>query len=272
MSDLETLRILLVGDAVGRPGRRAVGEIVSAWRRDGRADFVIANGENAAHGKGITRDSAKEMFSAGVDVLTMGNHTWDNKDIFSWIEAEPRLIRPLNFGPPPDVPGRGWGVFEVPGREGVKVGVLNLIGLVHMAPLGISPFQAADSVLPEIAAQTPVIVVDFHAEATSEKISMGWHLDGRVSCVFGTHTHVATADNRVLPGGTAYQTDIGMTGGHNGVIGVKKDAVLRKFLVPLPVRHEVEDEDVRLNGALVTVDVATGKALGIERVSETMTR
>lgn len=265
-----TLNILLVGDAVGRPGRRAVTQIVSAWRRDGLADFVIANGENSAHGKGITRDSARELFNAGVDVLTMGNHTWDNKDIFGFIGNEPRLIRPLNFGSGPEIPGRGWGVYEVPGRPGVKVGVLNVMGLVHMAPLPASPFHAVDEAIPLMTLETPIIIVDLHAEATSEKIAMGWHLDGRVSCVFGTHTHVATADNRVLPGGTAYQTDLGMTGGHAGVIGVKKDAVLRKFLIPIPVRHEVEEEDIRLNGALVTVDVATGKALSIERVSEAL--
>lgn len=270
MSENESLKILCVGDVVGRPGREAARQIIPSWRRDGRADFVVLNGENAAHGKGITRDSARELFAAGVDVMTMGNHTWDNKDIFSFIDNEPRLIRPLNFGPPPDMPGHGWGVYEVAERPGIKVGVLNLQGLVHLPPMPTSPFHAAEQAVGVISTETPIIIVDFHAEVTSEKVAMGWFLDGRASCVFGTHTHVATADTRILPGGTAYQTDLGMTGGHDGVIGVKKEAVLRKFLVPLPVRHEVAEGDVRLNGLLVTIDPATGRALDVERISETL--
>jgi len=263
----DDLKVLLVGDAVGRPGREVVKKVVPEYRNSGRADFVIANGENSAHGKGITRDTAKDLFDAGVDVLTMGNHTWDNREILKFIHDEPRLVRPANFGEQPEVPGVGWGVFEVPGRAGVRVGVLNLLGLVHMHPVH-NAFHAARALVPLLRELTNIIFVDMHAEATSEKIAMGWFLDGQVSCVTGTHTHVATADEEVLPGGTAYMTDLGMTGGHNGVIGVKKEQVLHRFLTNLPVRHEVADEDLRLNGALVTVDVESGKGLSIVRVRE----
>lgn len=262
-----TVRVLMVGDVVGRPGRQAVARILPEWKTNGRADFIIVNAENAAHGKGLTKASCRELLDAGADVLTMGNHTWDNKDIFTFIADEPRLIRPLNFGPPPAMPGRGWGVFDVPARPGIRIAVLNLQGLVHLPPLPASPFLAADEALAQIHEETPIVFVDFHAEVTSEKVAMGWHLDGRATCVVGTHTHVATADARVLPGGTAYQTDLGMTGGHDGVIGVKKDSVLQKFLLPLPVRHEVAENDVWLNGLLVEVDTAGGRALGVERIA-----
>jgi metallophosphoesterase (TIGR00282 family) len=261
------LRVLLVGDAVGRPGRQLVQKVVPQYKEAGRADFVIANGEKSAHGKGITQETAKEMFAAGVDVITLGNHAWDNKDVFKIVDLEQRLIRPANFGDAPEVPGHGHGVFDVPGREGVRVAVFNLLGRVHMHPVHC-PFHAARSTVPQLREQTPIVILDFHAEATSEKVAMGWFLDGQVSCVFGTHTHVQTADERVLPGGSAYITDIGMTGGMQGVIGVKSEQVLHRFLTNLPVRHEVADEDVQLCGALVTIDVETGKALAIERVRE----
>ena len=261
------LRVLLVGDAVGRPGRELLKKFVPEYRQSGRADFVIANGENSAHGKGITQETAKQMFEAGVDVITLGNHAWDNKDVLKIIDAELRLVRPLNYGEPPEVPGRGFGVFDVPGKEGVRVGVLNLLGRVHMYPVHC-PFHAARTVVPQMKEQSPILFVDMHAEATSEKIAMGWFLDGQASCVFGTHTHVQTADERVLKEGTGYITDIGMTGGQQGVIGVKTPEVLHRFLTNLPVRHEVADEDAQLCGALVTVDVESGKALSIKRVRE----
>lgn len=259
------LRVLLVGDAVGRPGREAIKAIVPALKHEGRVHFVIANAENSAHGKGITRDTAAQMFSAGADVLTAGNHTWDNKDVFNLIKDETRLIRPYNYSDAPQVPGRGSGVFEVPTHPGLKIAVVNLIGRVLMASADC-PFRAADELIPRLQAETPIIFVDFHAEATSEKIAMGWHLNGRVTSITGTHTHVQTADETILDGGTAYMTDLGMTGGHHGVIGVKYPDVLHRFITGLPVKHEVATEDVLFCGAIVTVDTSTGRALNIERL------
>lgn len=265
--DEEKIQVLLVGDAVGRPGRELIKRFVPEYRESGRADFVIANGENSAHGKGITQETARELFAAGVDVITLGNHTWDNRDVMKIIGEESRLVRPANYGEAPEIPGRGWGVFEVPGRDGVRVGVLNLLGVVHMQPVN-NAFHAARTLVPQIRDETPIIFVDLHAEATSEKIAMGWFLDGQVTCMTGTHTHVQTADERILPEGTAYMTDLGMTGGHDGVIGVKKEQVLHRFLTNLPVRHEVADQDLRFHGALITVEIETGRALSIVRVQE----
>lgn len=259
------LRILMVGDAVGRPGREAVKAMVPELKRSGKADFVIANAENSAHGKGITRETANQMLAAGVDVLTAGNHTWDNKDVFTFINNEQRLLRPGNFNASPAVPGRGFGVFDVPDRPGVQVAVMNLIGRVLMGAAEC-PFHTADDILHKLSGQTPIILLDFHAEATSEKVAMGWYLNGRVSGICGTHTHVQTADEQVLPEGTAYLTDLGMTGGHHGVIGVQFPEVLHRFLTGLPVRHEVATENVIFCGALITVDQDTGRALGIERI------
>jgi metallophosphoesterase (TIGR00282 family) len=265
------LRVLLVGDIVGRPGRQAAAEIVPELRRSRDIQFVIANGENSAHGKGFTHDTVRKMLQSGIDVITAGNHTWDNKDIYTFIEGEPRLIRPENFGPAPDVPGRGWGVFDVPEMPGIKIGVFNMLGRVLMRPVHC-PFHGSGPIIEKIREETPIIILDFHAETTSEKISMGWFLDGEVSCVYGTHTHVQTADETILPRGTAYITDLGMTGGHTGVIGVKYPDILRQFMTNLPVRHEVADEDVILCGAIVTIDVETGRAEAIERVREPWSR
>jgi metallophosphoesterase (TIGR00282 family) len=262
----DELRVLVVGDAVGRPGREAVSKVVPEFKKSGRAHFVIANGENSAHGKGITADTATELLKAGVDVITCGNHTWDNKDVFKVMGVEPRLIRPANFTVSSDVPGNGHGIYEVESLPHVKVGVMNLLGRVHMSPAEC-PFNTSLSILEQIHEHTPIAILDFHAEATSEKIAMGWFLDGKASFVFGTHTHVATADERLLHKGTAYITDIGMTGGHDGVIGVKVPEVLHRFCTSLPVKHEVADQNVKLSGALVTIDCSTGKALHIERVS-----
>jgi metallophosphoesterase (TIGR00282 family) len=257
----------MVGDAVGRPGRDAVKAVVPEYKQSGRAHFVIANAENSAHGKGITRETAKQLLSSGVDVLTAGNHTWDNKDVFNVIHTEERLLRPANFQAASEVPGRGYGVFDVAGMDGVKVAVMNLIGRVLMQAVDC-PFHRAIDIVDDVSSKTPIIFLDFHAEATSEKIAMGWHLDGRVSGICGTHTHVQTADEQVLPEGTAYLTDLGMTGGHKGVIGVKAPEVLHRFLTGLPVRHEVATEDVIFCGALITVNVDTGKAVGIERIRQ----
>jgi metallophosphoesterase (TIGR00282 family) len=260
------LNILVIGDAIGRPGRNAIRKLLPPWRKESRADFVIANGENSAGGKGITRETARELFDAGVDVITTGNHVWRNKDVFGFIDSEPRLLRPANFPCGMDIPGKGCGVFECAGSE-FQVGVLNLMGRVHMEPIDC-PFRAARAHLQQIHEKTNIIIVDFHAEATSEKCAMGWFLDGKVSAVFGTHTHVPTADNRVLPNGTAYITDVGMTGAYDSVIGVTIEPVLERFLKGMPVRHEVAEENVNMSGALITVNPMSGKAISIERVFE----
>lgn len=265
---ISEVRVLVIGDAVGRPGREAIKSLVPEYRKSGQVHFVIANAENSAHGKGITRETANQMLGAGVDVLTAGNHTWDNKAIFDFIRDEPHLLRPANYPQDPQVPGRGFGVFPVRDFPDVYIGVANLIGRVLMGGHAECPFRAADFIYDRICRDTPIMLVDFHAEATSEKVAMGWHLEGRATAVYGTHTHVQTADEQVLPGGTAYMTDIGMTGGHHGVIGVRKDEVLKRFLTGLPVRHEVATENVHFCGALITVNTENGRALHIERIRE----
>ncbi|MCX7626249.1 MAG: TIGR00282 family metallophosphoesterase [Candidatus Sumerlaeaceae bacterium] len=263
MSDV--LRILLIGDIMGRPGRQAATRLVPRWRSENRVDFVLANVENCAGGKGVTQSTVRELLDAGIDVATTGNHVWDNKDIFNFIESEPRLLRPANYPPWGEAPGRGYTVIE--SESGLAIGIVNLQGRVFMEPLEC-PFHVADVLVEELRGRTPVILVDFHAEATSEKQAMGWHLDGRVSAVFGTHTHVQTADERILPQGTAYITDIGMTGAHDSIIGMKPEEVLVRFRRSLPSRFEVAEKNVQLCGAIVTVDTATGRALSIERVRE----
>jgi 2',3'-cyclic-nucleotide 2'-phosphodiesterase len=262
------IRVLAVGDAIGRPGRQAIKKVIPRWRREARADFIIANGENAAGGKGITQDTANELFQAGVDVITTGNHVWANKDVFKLVEHEQRVLRPANFPWGMDVPGRGFGVFEC--RDaGFQVGVINLQGRVFMEPIDC-PFRSAMCMLQQIRDKTSIVFVDFHAEATSEKMAMGWHLDGKVSCVFGTHTHIPTADERILKQGTAYITDIGMTGSYDSIIGVKPESVLDRFLRGLPARHEVAEGNVKLCGILVGVDPMTGRAESIERIMESL--
>jgi metallophosphoesterase (TIGR00282 family) len=256
------IRILAIGDIVGRPGRRAVETLLVPFRRARAVDFVVANGENLSGGSGIRPEEARAMFEAGVDVLTGGDHVWAKKEVVPYIATEPRLLRPANY--PEDQPGAGHGVF--PGRNGVRIAVLHLQGRVFMPTPAACPFRTADRLLEEVRRQTPVVVVDVHAEATSEKVAMGWHLDGRASLVFGTHTHVQTADERVLPQGTGYITDCGMTGPYDGVIGRQKEAVLRKFLTGMPHRFEVAGGDVRLCGALAEVDERTGRCASVERV------
>ncbi|MEW6183065.1 MAG: TIGR00282 family metallophosphoesterase [Bacillota bacterium] len=254
------MRILMVGDIVGRCGRRAVKENLPDLRRSFPASLVVANGENAAGGVGITRETAEELFGYGIDVLTGGNHIWDKKDSYRFIAEEPRLIRPANY--PPDVPGIGYGVFPC---EGYNVGIVNLSGRVFMPPVDC-PFRKAEEILAELSPRTDVIIVDFHAETTSEKVAFGWFMDGRVTAVLGTHTHVQTADERILPEGTAYITDVGMTGPRDSVIGVKTDIIIDRFLTQLPKRFEVAGGPYQFNACVVTVDPATGKALGIERI------
>ncbi len=258
------MKLLFIGDIVGRPGRDLVRVGVGALVAHHGINLVIANGENSAGGNGITREIGDSLIAQGVDVITSGNHVWDKKEVFEYIGVEPRLIRPVNY---PDAPGRGSYVART--ADGRSVGVLNLMGRVHMANLD-DPFRAGDREVTALAERTRIIFVDFHAEATSEKIAMGWFLDGRVTAVVGTHTHVQTADERVLPGGTAYITDVGMTGPHDGVIGVERAPVIQKFLSGRPVRFEAASGDPILHGVVVTADDASGKATGITRLSLTL--
>ena len=255
------IRILFVGDIVGAPGRDIVQlrlqDIVSAEK----IDFVIANAENASGGSGLSISNASELFESGIDVITMGDHIWRQLEIVPLLENDPRIIRPINY--PEDSAGQGYTIVD--GPSGSKIAVLNAQGRVYMKPIDC-PFKAIERVLDEIYEQTRIIIVDFHAEATSEKIAMGWFLDGRVSAVLGTHTHVQTADSCVLPRDTAFITDVGMTGPHDGVIGRRKDRVLLAMISLMPHRFDVAKGDVRISAAIVEVDAATGHAVSIETV------
>jgi metallophosphoesterase (TIGR00282 family) len=255
------MKILFVGDVVGGAGRRILRPALRDLRRRHRPDLVVVNGENAAGGNGLTPAIAKEILRAGCDVITTGNHVWDRKEIIPYLENESRVIRPANY---PD-PAPGAGTFIASAADGSPVAVVNLMGRLFM-PAVNDPFRAADRILDSLLARTRLIVVDFHAEATSEKMAFGWHLDGRVTAVLGTHTHVPTADERVLPGGTAYISDVGMTGPYDSVIGVEKKLVLERFLTQRPVRLAPAAGDVRLAGVLVEADPSEGRALAIERI------
>ena len=248
---------------MGSPGREAIRTLVIPLKQELGIDFVIANAENASGGSGITAKVATELFASGVDVLTSGDHIWKKPEIFELINQEERILRPLNF--PSGAPGRGAKVFKV--RNGVKVGVININGRVFMEALDC-PFKAALKAAEELAAETKIIIVDIHAEATSEKIALGWYLDGKVSAIFGTHTHIQTADEKILPQGTAYITDVGMTGPYDSVIGRRVEDVLTRFLSSIPVRFQVAEEDIQLHGALVEIDEATGKARSILRIQK----
>jgi 2',3'-cyclic-nucleotide 2'-phosphodiesterase len=252
------MRILMLGDVVGEPGRRLVEEHVPALRRELKVDFVVVNGENAAHGNGITEPIARQWLDQlGVDVITTGNHAFDVKDIGTCYQREPRLLRPANY--PPGTPGAGY--VKLHTASGQEVLVINVLGRVHMAPVD-DPFRAVDAILAKERAD--VVIVDFHAEATSEAQAMGWYLEGRVAAVLGTHTHVPTLDARVLPGGTAYVTDIGMVGPYDSVIGMKKEASLSRFLKARGNRFEVADGDLQLHAVLVVTE--DRKAVSIQRV------
>lgn len=256
------VKLLFIGDIVGAPGRQAVARELHRLVDRRRIDLVIANGENAAGGFGITEETARELFGLGVHVLTSGNHIWDKKESLPFIRREDRLIRPANY--PSDPVGRGSVIVRTAG--GMKVGVLNLEGRVFMNNLDC-PFRAADREVALLREETGIIFVDFHAEATSEKVALGWYLDGRVSAVVGTHTHIQTADERIFPGGTAYLTDAGMTGSFDSVIGIKKELAIEKFLTQMPTRFEVAKKDIRFNGVVVEVDESSGRSLNIERIS-----
>lgn len=257
------MTLLFLGDIVGRPGRDLVRRHVRALATRHRADLVIANGENAAGGVGITRDNTLEILSAGVDVITTGNHVWDKRETLEFIGNEPRLVRPANY--PDGTPGAGS--YVATARNGIRVGVINVMGRVFMHPID-DPFRTARLEIARVrAAGAQVIFVDMHAETTSEKLALCHYLDGQVAAVIGTHTHVQTADERILPGGTACLTDVGMTGPHDGVIGMDKDAVIARFVTGMPSRFETAAGDPRLNAVVITVDPATGRATQIERVS-----
>lgn len=256
------MKILFIGDIFGSPGRRAVTQLVPRLREQRGYDLVIANVENAVSGAGINAASAEEMLRSGVDVMTGGNHIFDKAEGIPVIDSELRLVRPINF--PPGTPGRGLGVYKVGDHQ---VAVVSLMGRIFMQPLGC-PFQAIDAALESLTTVTPIVFVDFHAEATAEKVGMGWYLDGRVSALVGTHTHVQTADERVLPRGTAYLTDAGMTGPHDSVIGTRKELALQRMTTQMPVRFHPAEGDVRLHGVEIEIDPTDGRARRIERIQE----
>jgi len=256
------MNILFIGDIVGKPGRRSVQQLVPDLCEEYAVDFVIANGENAAGGLGATPDKVTELFKAGVHAITMGNHTWRKKELVAGIDDLDRIVRPANF--PEGVPGHGFAL--IPSANGHKVGLVNVLGRVYMEPFDC-PFRAAEQAVEALRTETPIVLVDFHAEATSEKIAMGWFLDGRCSAVIGTHTHVQTADERVLPGGTAYITDVGMTGPWDSVIGVEREIIIGKFLTGIPARFEVATENPGLAGVVIDIDDETGLARSIVRVA-----
>ena len=250
------MRVLMIGDIVGKPGRHAVGALVPGLRSELRLDVVVANGENAAAGKGLTSGTAKEILAGGVDVITSGNHIWAQREVIALLDSEAPVLRPANY--PEGAPGRGIVRFA-------GLTVINLMGRTFMYEID-DPFRAADRLLEGVEPGSPVLV-DMHAEATSEKIAMGWHLDGRVTAVIGTHTHVQTADERVLPGGTAYLTDAGMTGPHDSIIGMEKEPSLTRFLNGMPAKFEPASGNPRLNGAVIEADDKTGRATKITRIS-----
>ena len=255
------MKVLFLGDVVGKPGREAVAALAPRLRRERKIDLVIANGENSAHGAGLTSATVAALLAGGVDVITSGDHIWDQKEVYEVIEREPRLLRPLNM--PPSAPGRGSLLVNV--GDKIAFGVVNLIGRVFM-PNNDCPFRAAQAEVARLRKQTSLILVDFHAEATSEKIAMGRFLDGQVSAVLGTHTHVATADEQVLPKGTAYISDVGMCGPHDSVLGRDVEAVIRRFLTQMPQKLEVATDAVALCGVILDLDEDSGHARSIERI------
>ncbi|MBX2867456.1 MAG: TIGR00282 family metallophosphoesterase [Acidiferrobacterales bacterium] len=255
------MKILIIGDVVARPGRRVLIDHLDELRDDTGADFTIVNIENAAGGFGITEKIFHEFLALGIDVMTSGNHVWDKREALEFIQHQPNLLRPHNY--PLGTPGSGWVVVE---SCGVKVGVLNVMGQAFMHPVLDSPFESVEGVLKELGKEVDVIVVDFHAETTSEKVAMGWHLDGRVAAVVGTHTHIPTADERVLPQGTAYITDLGMTGCYDSVIGSDTTSVVNRMVHKIQSRLEPATGPGSLCGVVVDVDTTSGRATSIERV------
>ena len=257
------MRVLIIGDVVGNPGREAVRALVPQLRRRHDLDLVVANCENAAGGAGVTPKTAQELFRAGVDFLTSGQHIWHYKEILPYLNQEPRIIRPANY--PNGAPGSGVGL--VTARDGTRVGILNLVGRVFLETVDC-PFRVGERQVERLRKETPVILVDMHAEATSEKVAMGWYLDGQVSAVVGTHTHIQTADERILPKGTAYLTDLGMTGPYDSVIGRRVDQILERFVTGMPRKFDVPETNVILCGAVLELDAKSGRAERIARIQE----
>jgi metallophosphoesterase (TIGR00282 family) len=254
------MRVMFIGDVVGSPGRQMIQEYVHKLQKKHRVHFTIINGENAAGGKGITEKIYRGFIEQGAQVVTLGNHTWDNREIFEFIDGAKHMVRPANFAA--ETPGQGYVIKNV---NGIEICVINLQGRIFLPPLDC-PFRKAEEIIQEVKKRTSIIFVDFHAEATSEKQALGWFLDGQVSAVVGTHTHVQTADNRILPGGTAFITDVGMTGPYDGILGIEREPVIKKFLTNLPVRFEVTNGRTQLSGVVVDIDDKTGKARSIDRI------
>lgn len=256
---MSVLTILFFGDVVGRPGRTGLAQAVPVLRQKHNADFVVVNGENAASGSGLTPSTLQKILSSGADVVTTGDHIFRNKE-FPGVIHELRVLRPANY--PKSADGKGWGLYTT--KDGTRIVVINLMGRVFMEPLRC-PFELADEILAGASNQAKIILVDMHGEATSEKMAMGWHLDGKVSAIVGTHTHIQTADERILPQGTAYITDLGMTGPYDSVLGREKQPVLKKFRTAMPAHFDVAEGDVKACGVVVKVESTTGRAISIER-------
>lgn len=259
------MKVLFIGDIVGNAGRKAVKELLPAIKKEEDIDFCIANGENSAGGSGITYVVAQELYKIGVDVITMGNHTWSKKEILNFIDSDQRLVRPANY--PQDAPGRGSTVYK--GKNGSCIGVVNVLGRVYMDNIDC-PFRAAEREIEHLKRFTRAVIVDMHAEATSEKNALAWYLDGRASCVLGTHTHVQTADERILPFGTAFISDVGMTGPYEGIIGVDREIIINKFITYMPSKFELAKGKIQFNAILVSIDEKTGKSEKISRISRTL--
>ncbi|MFH0739086.1 MAG: TIGR00282 family metallophosphoesterase [Candidatus Omnitrophota bacterium] len=261
------MKILFIGDIVGSPGREAVKELLPGLKQEFSLDFSIANAENAAGGSGITSRVSRELFDAGLDALTSGDHIWKKSEIIEFIDQEERILRPANF--PEGAPGRGSAIFKT--QAGLKLGIINLQGRVFMEALDC-PFKAGRRLVEELAKEAKVIIVDIHAEATSEKVALGWYLDGKVSAILGTHTHIPTADEKILPQGSAYITDVGMCGSHDSVIGRKIEDVLARFVSALPMRFEVAKDNVVLEGVVLDIDEKSGLARSIIRIQRKLLR
>ncbi|MCR1898087.1 TIGR00282 family metallophosphoesterase [Irregularibacter muris] len=253
------MKFLIIGDIVGRPGRHVLRDYLPSIIRDNDIEFVIANGENASGGNGLTYKNSQELLSYGIDILTMGNHVWDKREIFDYIDEEDRLVRPSNY--PSPCPGKGYTIID---KKGINIAIMNLSGRVFLPPLDC-PFGTFEKDYMQIKEKADIIILDFHAEATAEKVAMGWFTDGRASLVFGTHTHVQTADEKILTQGTGYITDIGMTGPSNSVLGVDKDIIIKKFMTQRPIRFELAEGPVQINAIIAEIDETNGKCTSIKR-------
>lgn len=260
---MELVKVLVIGDTVGKPGREACRTIIPKLREQHGIDLAVVNGENLAGGSSMTRETAEELFQNGVDVITSGDHIFKKKEAVTLVDENPRVLRPLNY--PKGTPGHGFVVVTT--QKGVKVAIVNLLGRVFLQSVDC-PFQAMETTLKALKSQTRIILIDFHAEATSEKIALGWFLDGEVSAVYGTHTHIQTADETILPKGTAYMTELGMTGPYRSVLGRDIGQVIHRFRTQMPGPMDVASEDIRLSGALIGIEVETGRAKSIQRIHE----